>query len=98
MNKKQIERKINHMKGNMESEEDSQKEERKYYLNRNAQTIIQLAETYSKDNKIQLERLKELAEQEDISDKKFWTHFNHACYRKHLKKKGEYVYFLKEYR
>ena len=98
MNKKQIERKINHMKGNIESEEDSPKEKRKYYLNRNAQTIIQLAETYSKDNKIQLERLKELAEQEDISDKKFWTHFNHACYRKHLKKKGEYVYFLKEYR
>lgn len=98
INKQKIKRKISHMKGKENQEKDSTNEERKHYLNRNAQTIIQLAETYSKDNKIQLEKLKELAEQEDITDRKFWTHFNHACYRKYLKKKGEVVYFLKEYR
>ncbi|TFG00394.1 MAG: DEAD/DEAH box helicase [Promethearchaeota archaeon] len=98
INKEKLKRKITHMKGTNKKVNNEEKQERKHYLNRNAQTIVQLVETYSKDNKIHLDKLKELAEQEEITDKKFWIHFNNACYRKYLKKKGNYVLFLKEYR
>lgn len=70
----------------------------KIYLNRNAQAIIQLAETYSdKNGKISFEKLKELAELEDIEGKKFYIHFNRACYLKYIKKDKNDVYFLKSY-
>ncbi len=98
MNKEKIKKKIARIKGNSKEEGVSNKQKKKYYLNRNAQTLIQLVDTYREGDKIRLERLKELAQIEEITDKKFWILLNHACYRNYLKKKGKYIYFLKEYR
>jgi len=74
--------------------------EKKIYLNNNVKTLIRIAKTYShgSDGKMSLSDFKAFAEEEDIIEKKFYAHFNQACYLGYLKKVGkEEVQFIKDY-
>jgi Fanconi anemia group M protein len=93
LNKNKLKKKLMKMKNNNSQE----KKPKKQYLNHNVKTIIRLVKTYSKNGKISFKKLKQLAEFEDIIDRKFYIHFNRACYLHYIKKKGEFVYFLKYY-
>ncbi|MHA2283006.1 MAG: DEAD/DEAH box helicase [Promethearchaeota archaeon] len=75
---------------------ESQKS-RKMYLNRNVKAIIQLVKTYGDNGKINLKELQDLAKEEEIVDKKFFIHFNQACFRGYLKKHEDYVQFVMDY-
>jgi len=93
LNKNKLKTKVMKMKNN-----NTQKNKpKKRYLNHNVKTIIRLVNTYSKNGKISFKKLKELAEFEDIVERKFYLHFNRACYLHYIKKDGEFVYFLKYY-
>lgn len=70
---------------------------KKRYLNRNLKTLVNLAKTYNVSGKIALSYLKELAQEEDIIDEKFYTHFNRACYLGYLKRNAGEVVFLSDY-
>jgi len=77
---------------------NSKMTERKIYLNNNVKTLIRIAKTYSVEGKIPLSEFKEFAEEEDIIEKKFYAHFNQACYLGYLKKIGkEEVQFIRDY-
>jgi len=69
---------------------------RKRYINNNVKTLINIARIYSKNGKLELSEFKELASEEDIIEKKFYAHYNQACYLGYLKKAGNYVQFVKE--
>jgi Fanconi anemia group M protein len=76
------------------------KKSRKQYLNNNVKTIIKLADTYSENDEIAFDKLKELAEFEEIEGRKFYIHLNRACYLKYIKrdKSKNCIYFLKHYK
>ena len=69
----------------------------KRYLNNNVKTLINIAKTYCEDGRLSLLEFKEYANQEDIAEKKFYVHFNHACNLGYLQKHAEYVLFVKDY-
>ncbi len=71
--------------------------ERKIYINHNVKTLIRIAKTYSVDGKMSLSEFKELAQEEDIIEKKFYAHFNQACYLGYLKRTAKEVHFIKDY-
>ena len=69
---------------------------RKKYINNNVKTLINIAMLYSENGTLELSRFKELASEEDIIEKKFYAHYNQACYLGYLKKAGNHVQFIKE--
>lgn len=69
----------------------------KRYLNNNVKTLINIAKTYCEDGRLSLLEFKEFASQEEIVEKKFYVHFNHACNLGYLEKNAEYVLFVKDY-
>ncbi|MGV9172679.1 MAG: helicase-related protein, partial [Promethearchaeia archaeon] len=72
------------------------KKKRKRYLNHNVKTLIDLVK-YSEEKVLNLEKFKKFASAEDICDRKFYIHFNRACYLEYLKKEDGKVVFLKGY-
>ena len=84
------------LKGN-HKEKKKKMPERKVYLNHNVKTLIRIAKTYSVDGKMSLSDFKEFAEEEDIIEKKFYAHFNQACYLGYLKRTAKEVFFLKDF-
>lgn len=70
--------------------------ERKQYLNKNLKTLINIAK-FSEKGEVSFLEFKKLASEEDICDKKFFTHFNRACYLGYLKKQADYVQFINDY-
>jgi superfamily II DNA/RNA helicase len=80
-----------------QKEKNKKMPERKIYLNHNVKTLIRIAKTYSVDGKMSLSDFKEFAEEEDIIEKKFYAHFNQACYLGYLKRTAKEVQFLKDY-
>lgn len=93
LNKEKVKKGVRKMKG---KKMEKQSKKRKQYINNNVKTLIRLVETYSENDKIKIEKLKELAEFEEIEGKKFYIHLNQACYLKYLKRKGEEIILLKE--
>jgi len=71
--------------------------ERKIYLNNNVKTLIRIAKTYNVAGKMSLSEFKKYAEEENIIEKKYYAHFNQACYLGYLKKIGKEVQFIKDY-
>jgi len=71
--------------------------EHKAYLNKNVKCLINLAKTYSKSGKINFKKFEELARNEDIENKKFYIHFNQACYLGYLKKQNDFVHFVMDF-
>ena len=73
----------------------SRKKKPQRYLNKNVKTLINIAKNYNTDGKIEFSKFQALANQEDITDKKFNIHFNHACYLGFLKRDGNHVCIVK---
>ena len=92
INKNKLENKMLKMK---KQNFNNKKREKRVYLNKNLKTIIKLVGTYNIDGKIELEKLKKLAEFEEIVDKKFYIHFNQACNLGYLRKNNNHVELIK---
>lgn len=75
---------------------DMTENKRKRYINNNVKTLINIARLYSENGTLELSKFKELASEEDIIEKKFYAHYNQACYLGYLKKAGNQVQFIKE--
>jgi len=76
---------------------NSKMTERKIYLNNNVKTLIRIAKTYNIDGKMTLSDFKKYAEEEEIIEKKFYAHFNQACYLGYLKRADNEVIFIRDY-
>lgn len=70
---------------------------RKIYLNKNVKVLIQLVKTYGDNGKLGFQEFQDLARDEEIIDRKFYTHFNQACFQGYLKKHDDYVQFIMDY-
>ncbi|MHA1804635.1 MAG: helicase-related protein [Promethearchaeota archaeon] len=62
---------------------------RKPSYNKKLKTLINLARIYAIEGKIEVSKLKKLAEQEDILENTFFIHLNQACYLGYLEKRNE---------
>ncbi|NVM17414.1 MAG: DEAD/DEAH box helicase family protein [Candidatus Lokiarchaeota archaeon] len=91
-----LKRSILKLKGN-QKERNKKMTERKIYLNKNVKTLIKIAETYSENGKMPLSEFKELAQEEEIIEKKYYTHFNQACRLGYLKRVADEVHFVMGY-
>ncbi len=91
-----LKRSILKLKGN-QKEKNKKMTERKMYLNKNVKTLIKIAETYNEDGKMSLSEFKELAQEEEIIEKKYYTHFNQACRLGYLKRVADEVHFVMGY-
>ncbi|MFX1257711.1 MAG: DEAD/DEAH box helicase [Promethearchaeota archaeon] len=69
----------------------------KYYLNKNVKALINIAKIYCKRGKMNFLKFQDYAKEENITDRKFHIHFNHACNLGYLKKELDYVKFIKDY-
>ena len=96
LDKLKLKKSILKLKGN-QKENNKKMTERKIYLNNNVKTLIKIAKTYSIDGKMSLSDFKEFAEEEDIIEKKFYAHFNQACYLGYLKRNTDTVEFIMDY-
>jgi Fanconi anemia group M protein len=70
---------------------------KKPYLNRNLKALVNIVKTYSENNKIEFSRFQDLAQEEEITERKFYTHFYQACNLGFLKKQADQVYFIQDY-
>jgi ERCC4-related helicase len=96
MNEMNLKRGVLRIKG-ANKEKNKKTNERKRYLNKNVKTLIRIAKTYCISGKIPLSEFKELAQEEEIIEKKFYTHFNQACYLGYLKRTADEVEFIMDY-
>ncbi|MFX1237581.1 MAG: DEAD/DEAH box helicase [Promethearchaeota archaeon] len=69
----------------------------KKYINNNVKTLINLVNTYSRNGRIGLSELEDLAEEECIVERKFYAYLNQACYMGFLRKEGKNVHFIKSF-
>jgi len=95
LDKINLKRGILKLKG--KKEENTTMTGKKMYLNNNVKTLIRIAKTYSVDGKIPLTDFKEFAQEEEIIEKKFYTHFNQACHLGYLKRMANEVQFIMDY-
>ena len=70
---------------------------RKVYLNKNVKSLINMVKTFGENGKIDFKELLELAKEEEIVDRKFYIHFNQACFRGYLRKQENNVHFVMDY-
>ena len=70
---------------------------RKIYLNRNVKALINLVKTFGENGNLDFKKLQDLAKEEEIVDRKFYVHFNQACFQGYLKKHEGSVQFVKDY-
>lgn len=97
MDKSKMKSSILKLKGKKNKNENKKMTERKMYLNKNVKTLIKIAETYSEDGKMPLSEFKELAQEEEIIEKKYYIHFNQACRLGYLKRVADEVHFVVGY-
>jgi len=72
-------------------------EKRKIYLNRNVKALINLVKTFGENGELDFKKLQDLAREEEIIDRKFYIHFNQACFQGYLKKQEDNVQFVMDY-
>ena len=70
--------------------------QRKPSLNKNIKTLINIAK-YSPKGRVEFSNFQAFAKEEEITDKKFYIHFNQACNLGYLKKENNYVILGKDY-
>ena len=92
IDKEKLRKNISKLKG----KKISKSSERKIYLNKNVKTLINIAKI-SRNGKVGFSEFQDLAREEDICDRKFFAHFNQACYLGYLKKSSDYVQFIKDF-
>ncbi|MBY9009278.1 MAG: DEAD/DEAH box helicase [Candidatus Lokiarchaeota archaeon] len=97
LDKKKLKSSVLKLKGSQKIKKNKKMTERKIYLNHNVKTLIRIAKTYSIEGKMSLSDFKEFAEEEDIIEKKFYAHFNQACYLGYLKRTAKEVQFVMDY-
>ena len=73
------------------------KNENKVYLNKNVKALINIVKCFNRDGKLPFDTFQKYAYEEEIIDKKFYTHFNRACNLGYLKKVGDNVIILSDY-
>lgn len=71
--------------------------ERKRYINGNVKTLINIVKTFNENGKLDFSEFQDLAEDEDIIEKKFYVHLNQACHLGYLKRGGDCVQFIKDF-
>jgi Fanconi anemia group M protein len=94
LNTQRLRRSLSKLKG---INQENKSTEKKRYLNRNLKTLVNLAKAYNINGKIGFSSLKKLAQEEDIIDERFYTHFNRACFLGYLKKNDKEVEYLSDY-
>ena len=70
---------------------------RKIYLNRNVKALINLVKTFGENGNLDFKKLQDLAKEEEIVDRKFYIHFNQACFQGYLKRQKDSVQFVMDY-
>jgi len=71
--------------------------EKKRSINKHIKTLLNIVKIYNIKGKIDFLKLQDLASEEDIIDKKFYIHFNQACYLGYLKKEANYVRLISDF-
>jgi Fanconi anemia group M protein len=89
--KSKLRKNIQNIKGRKKKQTHIQKRN----LNKNLKTLIKIAR-YSENGKTNFLKFKALAREEEINDRKFYIHFNHACNLGYLKKENNQVYLIKD--
>ena len=85
--------KIQKLKG----KKNMQPNKKKTYLNKNVKSLINIVKTYSINGALDYKKFQELAQDEDIDDKKFYVHLNHAIFLGYLKKIDNQIQFIMDY-
>lgn len=81
----------------LKSKKNKQPNKHKTYLNKNVKSLINIVKTYSINGALDYKKFQELAQDEDIDDKKFYIHLNHACWLGYLKKIDNQIQFIMDY-
>ena len=89
-----LKKSISKLKGNKTETFDEGK--KKIYLNKNLKTLVNLAKVYNVKGRINYTEFQELAQEEEITEQKFYTHFYQACKLGFIKKEKDQVIFLME--
>lgn len=71
--------------------------QKKMYLNKNVKSLVNMVKVFGENGKIDFKELLELAKDEEIVDRKFYIHFNQACFQGYLRKQENYVHFVMDY-
>ncbi|MFW9937962.1 MAG: hypothetical protein ACFFD5_09955, partial [Candidatus Thorarchaeota archaeon] len=71
--------------------------ENRNYLNKKLKTLINIVKNFCIDGKIDFLSFKQRAHDEEISEDKFYLHFNQACYLGYLKRIGDDVQLVMDY-
>jgi len=87
ISKPHLTKKVLTLKGKKKKQQEKRHVKRS--LNKNLKSLINLTKTYSAGGKIKLQKLKEIAEQEGIDEKKFFIHLNQVCYLGYLEKQKD---------
>ena len=70
---------------------------KKVYINKNVKALINIVKFYNTDGTLDFKEFQELASEEEIIDRKFYVHFNQACYMGYLKKQANEVVLVSDY-
>ncbi len=81
----------------LKGKKNMQPNKKKTYLNKNVKSLINIVKTYSINGALDYKKFQELAQDEDIYDKKFYVHLNHACFLGYLKKIDNQIQFIMDY-
>jgi len=81
----------------LKSKKNKQPNKHKTYLNKNVKSLINIVKTYSINGALDYKKFQELAQDEDIDDKKFYVHLNHAIFLGYLKKIDNQIQFIMDY-
>ncbi|MFX1366232.1 MAG: DEAD/DEAH box helicase [Promethearchaeota archaeon] len=69
----------------------------KIYLNKHVKTLVNLVKIYGINGSLNYNKFQELAQEEDIIDRKFYLHFDQACSLGYLKKLDNQVHFIMDF-
>ena len=93
IDKQKMKTKISKIKG----KRNPTQKKRKRYLNKNVKALINIVKFYSEDGRLDFKAFQNHASEEEISERKFYTHFNQACYLGFLEQIKDEIYLVKDY-
>jgi len=70
---------------------------RKRNINKNVKCLINIVKTYGNKGKLDYLEFQDLAKEEELIDKKFYIHFNQACFLGYLKRQEKSVQLLMDF-
>jgi len=81
----------------LKGKKSEQPKQIKRNLNKHVKTLINLVKIHGINEKLDFYKFQNLANEEEITDKKFYIHFNQACYLGFLKKESGNVKLISDY-